>query len=226
MRIFLAGAAGVIGQRLVPLLVADGHAVTGTTRSVERAEWLRANGVEPVSVDVFDAAAIHDVVVQTRPDVVLHQLTDLALLADKARIPEALAANARIRDEGTRNLLASARAAGVARVIAQSIAFAYAPGTKPFTENCLIEPSAHGVMSLEAQVLGGPWAGLVLRYGRLYGPGAAEAPAAPACHVDDAAEVARRAIAQGATGVYNVTDADGFCDSGKARAAFNWTPRG
>ena len=226
MRIFLAGAAGVIGRRLVPLLLADGHAVIGTTRSQDRAAWLDAQGVTPVMLDVFDADATGEAMVRARPDVVLHQLTDLALLVDPARLGEARAANAIIRDVGTRHLLAGAQAAGVRRVVAQSIAFAYAPGAKPFRENHPIDANAQGVMSLEGQVLGGGWVGIVLRFGHFYGPGAADVPAAPACHVDDAAEVSRRALTQGDAGIYNVVEADDVCDGTKARAAFDWTPRG
>lgn len=118
---FLAGASGVLGLRLVPLLVAAGHQVTGTTRSAGRAEGLRRLGAEPVVVDVYDRPALVDAVVAARPELVMHQLSDLP--DQPSGSAEVAAANARIRREGTGNLLAAARAAGAARFLAQSLAW-------------------------------------------------------------------------------------------------------
>src|ERR1700690_2492744 len=134
-RIFLAGAAGVIGRRLTPLIMAHGHSVWGTTRSPENCEFLRKLGAHPVVVDVFDAEALSTAVLDARPEIVIHQLTDLAVVHDPAKRSNALARNARIRDEGTRNLVAAAREAGARRLIAQSIACAYAPGPRPHRED-------------------------------------------------------------------------------------------
>src|SRR5512143_3328033 len=100
MTIFLAGAAGAVGRPLSQLLVADGHRVVGTTRSAEKATWLTMIGVEPVIVDVYDAAALQRAVVTARPSVVIHQLTDLPAVYDPATFPAALVGNARVRDEG------------------------------------------------------------------------------------------------------------------------------
>src|ERR1044072_2370631 len=135
MRIFLAGAAGVIGPRLTPLLVLMGHEVTGTPRSAAKAGSIEAMCGRPVIVDVFDAGALKQAVAAARPEVVIHQLTDLPDVNDPANYAATREANARIRIEGTRNLMAAARAAGTRRVIAQSIAFAYAPGPEPHREN-------------------------------------------------------------------------------------------
>ena len=121
MRIFLAGATGVLGVRLVPLLVAAGHQVAGMTRSPEKADSLRVLGAKPVVCDVFDAPALQEAVLAVRPDAVLHQLTDLP--DQMSSIPERAAANARIRRQGTRNLLAAAGAAGTTRFLAQSVAW-------------------------------------------------------------------------------------------------------
>jgi len=163
MRIFLAGASGAIGRRLTPLLLAAGHQVTGTTRSADKAAELKARGVEPLVVDVFDAAALRDAVASTRPDVVVHQLTDLPQVADPTLLRDALARNSRLRIEGTANLVAAARAAGARRLVAQSIAFAYADGPEPHAETDPLvsgegdAPSAvtgRGVRALEAAVLG------------------------------------------------------------------------
>jgi len=126
--VFLAGAAGAIGRPLASLLVAEGWRVVGTTRSPDKAAMLSALGVEPAILDVFDAAALADAVGRTRPWVVIHQLTDLPLGLDPGRMVDALVRNARLRDEGTRNLVAAALQAGVRRLIAQSVAFTYADG--------------------------------------------------------------------------------------------------
>src|SRR5436309_4011950 len=131
MRIFLAGATGAIGKRLVPLLRKTGHHVVGTTRSTAKADALRAAGVEAVVVDVFDAAALANAVSAARPDVVMHQLTDLPPGLDPSRMAEAGPRNARMRSEGTENLVRAALASGVPRLIAQSIAWMYAPGSQP-----------------------------------------------------------------------------------------------
>jgi nucleoside-diphosphate-sugar epimerase len=134
VRIFLAGASGAIGRRLTPLLLAAGHEVTGTTRSTDKAEQLKAHGVEPVVVDVFDAGALRAAVIAARPEIVIHQLTDLPQVIDPASFPDVLARNCRLRIEGTANLVVAARAAGARRLIAQSIAFAYADGPEPHCE--------------------------------------------------------------------------------------------
>jgi nucleoside-diphosphate-sugar epimerase len=134
MRVFLAGAAGAVGRRLVPLLLQAGHSVTGTTRSVDKERELARAGVTPAIVDVFDAQAVLEVVKAARPDAIIHQLTDLPREFDPARIAASYAQNARIRTEGTRNLIAAAEATAVRRLVVQSIAFAYAPGAEPHGE--------------------------------------------------------------------------------------------
>ena len=128
MRIFLAGAAGAIGRRLVPLLLQAGHKVTGTTRTAEKAHELERAGVVPAVLDVFDAGTVTASMRAAKPEVVIHQLTDLPREFDEALIAASYAKNARIRTEGTRNLIATAQAAGARRFIVQSIAFGYAPG--------------------------------------------------------------------------------------------------
>ncbi|GAB3342990.1 NAD(P)-dependent oxidoreductase [Larkinella ripae] len=196
-RIFLAGATGAVGQRLSRLLVADGWDVIGTTRSAAKTALLRALGIQPVVVDVFDAERLNRVVADVQPFLVIHQLTDLPPGLDPAQLPEALVRNAYLREVGTRNLVTAAVRAGAHRMIAQSIAFAYAPGSQPYTEESPLNPESRGVISLEQQVLTAPLAGIVLRYGRFYGPGTGfDQPAAGgAVHVDAAAEAARLALA-------------------------------
>ncbi len=235
MRIFLARASGVIGRRLIPLLLADGHDVTGTTRSAEKAAELKAGGVAPVIVDVFDRRAVHDAVAATRPEAIIHQLTDLPDVIDPARLAEALARNSRLRIEGTSNLVAAARAAGARRLIAQSIAFAYADGPEPHPETDPLNAAegeapgaitARGVRALEEAVLNAPGIeGVVLRYGRLYGPGTWNTPNARApAHVDAAAHAALLALSRGAPGVYNIAEDDGAVSIEKARNELGFEP--
>ena len=232
-RIFLAGAAGVIGRRLTPLLLAHGHSVWGTTRSPDNREFLRKLGAHPVVVDVFDAGALATAVLDAKPEIVMHQLTDLAAVQDPAQRSSALARNARIREEGTRNLVAATRKAGARRLIAQSIAWAYAPGPRPFREDHPLDLNAdgdrlvsvRGVEALERQVLAAsPTEGLVLRYGRLYGPGSGTdtPPSPPAVHVDAAAYAALLAIDHGEPGAFNVADPNDEVSTDKATAALGW----
>jgi nucleoside-diphosphate-sugar epimerase len=174
VRIFLAGATGVIGIRLVPLLVAGGHEVAGMTRSPGKIERLRDLGAKPVVCDVFDADALQEAVVAAGPEAVINQLTDLP--DDPARIQELRAANAQMQRVGTRNLLGAARAAGATRFLAQSVAWPL-PG----------ESGAAGEEHERAVLDAG---GVVVRYGRFYGPGTyyeTDAPPPPRVHVDEAA---------------------------------------
>ncbi|MEU3604496.1 NAD(P)-dependent oxidoreductase [Streptomyces sp. NPDC035033] len=163
MRILVAGATGAVGRQLVPRLEAAGHEVVGISR----------RGPRPV--DVLDAGAVRRAVAEAAPDAVVHQLTDLGA-ADGA-------ANNRVRTEGTRNLVEAARAAGVGRIVAQSISWAYAPGNAPAGESVPLDdtqelPRARivaGVRALETTVAELPEP-VVLRYGILYGPGTWYAP--------------------------------------------------
>lgn len=178
-RIFLAGATGVLGIRLVPLLVADGHTVAGMTRTPEKAASLRMLGAEPVVCDVFERGALEVAIVSFRPDVVIDELTDLP--DDASRVPRYVAANARMRREGSRNVLAAAQTAHASRILAQSVAWQ------------LAGEAGAAVAEHERSVLAA--GGVVLRYGRLYGPGTYfghEAPPSPRIHVDEAA---RRTVA-------------------------------
>jgi len=174
VRIFLAGASGVIGRRIVPLLVADGHEVAGMTRSELNVELLRALGAQPVVCDVFDAAAVKAAVLGFDPELVMHQLTDLP--DDFSHLRDRPGANARIRREGTRNLLDAAAVAGAERFIAQSVAWT------------LAGDGGAAVAEMEQMVLGA--GGVILRYGQFYGPGTyhpSEPPRPPRVHIDDAA---------------------------------------
>ncbi|WP_019632844.1 NAD-dependent epimerase/dehydratase family protein [Actinomadura atramentaria] len=165
MKIFVAGATGVVGSRMIPALVQAGHEVVGTTRRAERAAAVEEQKAAAVVLDVLDADATRAAVAEAAPDVVIHQLTDLA--------DRDFAANSRLRIDGTRNLVDAAKAAGVQRMIAQSIAWLYEPGTEPAVETDPLDPAPQpyeGIAALEAAVAEMP-RGIVLRYGALYGPG-------------------------------------------------------
>jgi nucleoside-diphosphate-sugar epimerase len=229
MRILLAGATGAIGKRLVPLLLEEGFQIVGTTRSPSRAENLRAAGVEPVVVDVFDRASLVRVAVAAHPDIVIQQLTDLPPGLDPSQMAEGTRRNARMRSEGTRNVVAAALEAGVPRLIAQSIAWMYAPGHEPHAEDDALDVDAQetraitvsGVATLERLVLASPPIdGIVLRYGHLYGPGTGtDAPGEPpSLHVDAAAAAALLAIEKGRTGVYNIAEPNSYISTEKARS--------
>lgn len=224
--IFLAGATGAIGQPLCRQLVAAGYRVFGTTRRESKAAVLRELGVEPVVVDVYDAGRLRDVVVAAGPGVVIHQLTDLAPLLDGSQTAATFEANSRLREIGTRNLVAAAAAAGASRMIAESICFTYAPGPLPHREDDPLSEGAHGVRSLEEQVLNGPFAGIVLRYGALYGPGTGVDRRPDRCplHVEEAAEAAVMAISRGRAGIYNIAEDDGTVTIDKAAAELGWKP--
>jgi nucleoside-diphosphate-sugar epimerase len=236
MRVFVAGASGVIGRSLVGTLVRAGHEVTGTTRRPERAEGIRALGAEPVICDALDAAGLRRAVVAAAPEAVIHELTDLPSRLEPRKFKEQLQSTNRLRREGTRNLVAAAREAGARRLLAQSIAFAYEPTGGPVKdEDAPLAIGAPGPMGeaigaiaeLERQVLEA--GGIVLRYGYFYGPGtqlAADGFYAELIrkrrfpvigsgegmwsfiHVQDAAAATVAALERGWPGIYNIVDDD------------------
>ncbi|GFG51918.1 epimerase [Mycolicibacterium agri] len=193
MRIYLAGATGVIGSRLVSLLIDAGHTVAAMTRSANKADLLASIGARPVICDVFDRPALTSAVRGFSPDLVLHELTDLPdRLAD---LPTESLLNARIRREGTRNLIDAVADVTRVKVVAQSVAWAMRPG-----------PEAAAAASLEEAVLA--TGGVVLRYGFFYGPGTyfdGQLPPAPRVHIDVAAARTIEAL-DAPSGILTVVD--------------------
>ncbi len=181
MKVFVAGASGVIGRPLVHQLIAAGHEVTGMTRSEDRAAEIREAGAAAVVCDVFDAAALESTVRQAAPEVVIHELTALPARLDYKAKQDPLAPTNRVRTEGTRNLVAAAKAAGARRLIAESVAFFYKPQGEWVKDEAaplnLEAPGYFGgaaaaLADLEHQVTSAEGIeGVVLRYGWLYGPG-------------------------------------------------------
>jgi nucleoside-diphosphate-sugar epimerase len=231
MRVFVAGAAGAIGRRLVPKLVAAGHHVTATTRSESKFDLLWNLGAEPVVLDGLDAAAVGEAVAHAEPDAIVHQMTALAATSSLRRFDATFAVTNQLRTVGTDNLLAAAQAAGVRRFVAQS----YTGWTNertggpvkseddPFDPNPLKAQrrTLAAIRQLERAVTDAPLEGVVLRYGTFYGPGGEElielvrkrrlpivgdgGGVWSMIHLDDAASASVAALERGG-GIYNVVD--------------------
>jgi len=233
MRVFVAGAAGAIGRRLIPELVRRGHHVTASTRSPDKLALLRELGAAPVVVDGLDGSAVGEAVARAEPDAILHQMTSLAGGADLRHFDGWFARTNELRTRGTAHLLAAARAAGVRRFVAQSYTGwnNTRVGGPVKTEDDPLDPeparaqreTMAAIQYLERTVCGAPLQGLVLRYGNLYGPGSSAELAALVrkrrmpivgegggvwswIHLDDVASATATALERGLTGVYNVTD--------------------
>ena len=246
MRVFVAGATGAIGRPLVPRLLAAGHEVTGMTRSEDRAQSLRGAGAEAVVGDVYDSDGLTRALREARPEVVVNELTDIPPALNPRRFESQMAGLNRIRTEGYRNLVSAAQEAGARRLVAESIAFVYAPAPGAATEDDPLwsdvpEPFAttlRATLDGERAVLDSGLEALVLRYGWFYGPGTQYAPdgattqmirkrrfpivgggtgVSSFIHVEDAADATVAAVAASATGVLNVVDDD-------PAPAYEWLP--
>jgi 2-alkyl-3-oxoalkanoate reductase len=230
MRVFVAGASGAIGSRLVPKLVERGHEVVGSSRSPEKSDQLAALGAEPVVLDLLDPAAVRKAVSAARPEAIIHQATALSGLSDVKNPDRSFAQTNRLRTEGTDALLAAAREAGVGRFVAQSFAgWPYArEGGQVKTEDDPLDPTPvptmretlDGIRHLERAAVDA--GGVALRYGGFYGsPGDAQIELVRKrrfpivgdgggvwsfVHLDDAATATALALEQGATGIYNIVD--------------------
>jgi len=233
-KIFVAGASGVIGRTLCKLLINDGWTVYGTTRSETKVEMLKALGVEPIVVDVYDKEELEKIIVSIKPKAVMHQLTDLPAGLEPSKMEEALVSNAKLREVGTQNLVNASIKAGVKKMIAQSIAFVYEQGELPYTEESALlnfDDAVYGttskaVASLEEQVLNAPFVGVVLRNGLLYGEGTGfDTPVdfvAPV-HVEAAAHAAFLALNCKKSAIYNITDVDERVSTQKAIKELKWS---
>ena len=224
MKILIAGATGVMGRAVIPLLVQCGHSVVGTTRYEEKFEAIALGGAEPILMDALDRTQTGSVLASVRPDLVMHQLTDLA--------DRNFSKNATLRRIGTRNLVDAAMAQGVQRMIAQSISWIHAPGPGPAQEDDpwdldAITPRLTTILSVRELELAVAemrhW--VVLRYGALYGPGTwyardgliskqlrqgelmASSDITSFVHVDDAAQASLQAV-EWASGAYTIVDDD------------------
>lgn len=246
MNVFVAGATGAVGRRMIPLLLQAGHVVTAISRSAERLQPLERLGVKAIVCDVFDAAKLEEAVLRATPGAIIHQLTDLPANMDPRHIRTVYARNNRVRREGTRILVAAARRAAVRKFIVQSMGTWYRPeGSDVKSENDPLwtdapEPigeAVRTVVDMETAVLQGVAQGTVLRYGAFYGPGTWYAQGGEVVRrfqsrtlpiisagggitsfiqIDDAASAAVAAL-NGPPGVYNIADDD------PARAA-EWMP--
>jgi 2-alkyl-3-oxoalkanoate reductase len=230
MRVFIAGASGAIGRRLVPQLIREGHNVIGTSRSAARAEQLRELGAEPIALDLLDRQAVVKAVVESKPDAIVHQATALADLSDFKHFDRSFHQTNRLRTEGTDALLAAAHEAGVRRIVAQSYAsHRYAREGGPVkTEEDQLDPTPVPAMReteaamdhLDKTVTG--VGGIALRYGNFYGDpddGIVQAVRARKfpivgdgagvwsfIHLDDAAAATVLALEHDGPAIYNIVD--------------------
>jgi nucleoside-diphosphate-sugar epimerase len=230
MKVFVAGASGAIGTRLVPQLIDAGHEVIGTARSPENAQRIRALGAHAVVVDLLDARAVREAVLEAEPDAIVHQATALADVRFTRNLDRAFAQTNRLRRDGTDALLAAAREAGVGRVIGQSFAnFRYAREGGPVkTEDDPLEPTPVAGMRESAAAMNyldkviTEAGGMALRYGGFYGA-ANDGLLDPVrkrqfpivgdgggvfsfIHLDDAAAATVLALEHDGPAIYNVVD--------------------
>ena len=227
MRVFVAGANGAVGRRLVPMLVANGHRVTGSTTSGDSMGAIRAMGAEPVVVDGLDGVAIGQAVAAAEPEAIIHEMTALSGTPDFRHFDRWFALTNRLRTEGTDHLLAAAQATGVRRFVAQSFTgwSNIREGSLVKTEEDPLDPhpvtaqreTLAAIRHLERVVLEAPLEGIVVRYGGLYGPGSSDTLGAilrkrmfpvigsgdgivSSTHVDDAASGTLAALERGRRG--------------------------
>jgi nucleoside-diphosphate-sugar epimerase len=236
MRVFVAGGTGAIGKPLIDQLRDAGHEVTVLTRDPAAAGTLIARGIDAITGDALDPASVLKAVVQSRPDVIVNELTNIPRTTNPKHAAREFAATNALRTRGTANLLSAAEQAGVRQVISQSVAFYYAAGPGLATENDpLLEPEISALREILAAIAACETAtlcataftGTVLRYGGLYGPGTQYADggqfdklvksrsfpivgsgngAMSFIHVEDAAQAVVAAISTGAAGIFNIVD--------------------
>jgi nucleoside-diphosphate-sugar epimerase len=230
MRVFVAGASGAIGTRLVPQLIDRGHEVIGTSRSSENAERVRALGAEPIALDLLDPRAVRKAILESEPDAIVHQATALANVRFSRNMDRTFAQTNRLRTEGTDALLAAAREAGVRRFVAQSFAsYRYAREGGPVkTEDDPLDPTplpttreSHAAMRYLDETVTAA-GGIALRYGDFYGA-ANDGLVEPVrkrqfpivgdgdgvssfIHLDDAAAATVLALDKDRAGIYNIVD--------------------
>jgi len=234
MQVFVAGAGGAVGRRLVPMLVARGHPVTGTAATEKGADRVRALGATAVVVDGLDAVGIGEAVARAEPDAIIHEMTSLSGTPDFKHFDRWFAQTNRLRTEGTEHLLAAAQASGVQRVVAQSFTGWSNARTGGWIKTEADDLDANPVEQqretlaairfLERAVLSAPLDGIVVRYGGLYGPGSSDALGdimrkrmfpvigsgdgiVSSTHIDDAAGGTLAALERGRRGeVYQIVD--------------------
>ncbi|MCH7382402.1 NAD(P)-dependent oxidoreductase [Acinetobacter dispersus] len=230
--ILVAGATGAIGYKLCLILKQNGYTVYGMTRSIEKAKFLEAINVIPLIANIFEAEQIKVLMNEIDPDVVIHQLTDLPYGLSPAGMEQARINTARIRKEGTYNLIQALKSKSC-KLIVQSIAFAYIPNQSCYDEqseldlnsvNPVLKLNAEGIHALEQQVQTSGLDHVILRYAKLYG-NATGSLAAKVCkvHVDAAAHAAYLAIEKG-VGVYQIVEDDLIYKNIKAKNDLSFDP--
>jgi 2-alkyl-3-oxoalkanoate reductase len=229
MRVMVVGASGAIGTRLVPQLTGRGHEVIGTFFSPGNAERVRALGAQPVALDLLDPGAVRRAVLETEPEVIIHQATALAGMRFSRSLDRSFAPTNRLRTEGTDALLAAARQAGVRRFIAQSFApYRYLrEGGMVKTEDDPLDPRPPAMMRETTAAMNHldqavtEAGGIALRYGGFYGAPDVMTKAIrkrqypmvgdgsgvmPFIHLDDAASATVLALDHQGPAIYNIVD--------------------
>ena len=226
MKVFVAGATGALGRQLVPRLVANGHDVTGMTRTESKRDLVRSLGARPAVADALDPDAVAQAVAEAEPDVIVHELTGLSGSFDMRHIDRVFELTNRLRTEGTDHLLAAGRAVGARKFVAQSFAGYTIENDPPEQLRGLLD----AIRYLEDAVTSIDWGeGIVLRYGGFYGPGTSLSADPQAdftapirkrrfpvvgsgdgtwsfIHIEDAATATVAAVEHGKPGIYQVTD--------------------
>jgi nucleoside-diphosphate-sugar epimerase len=233
MKVLVAGGSGVVGRQLVPQLVERGHDVAATTTKPHNLEVLRALGARPVLLDGLDGAAVGETIAKIAPDAIINEMTALAGAPDFRHFDRWFARTNELRRRGTENLLAAARASGVARFVTQSYTGWTIDDEGPLvaTEDAAFDPdplpaqraTLEAIRAMESMVLAAPLDGIVVRYANLYGPKALEASTALLrrrrfpiigagdgvwswLHVEDAASATVAALERGVAKIYNAAD--------------------
>lgn len=224
-KIFIAGATGAVGYPLVQLLMEAGkYEVYGSTRNIDRASILRKMGVTPIIVDVYDAKMLKAELQKVKPDFVIHQLTDLPYGLPKDRMPDAQLKNARIRTEGTFNLIGAIGKIKLEGFLVQSIAFMYGEGHLPHLE---AEPNGTETLrSFEKMAIDAQENSKIMRYGRFYGPKTGFDNLDLPCrvHVEAAAHACELLLNRGNGKVYNICEDSEYASNEKIILDTNWNP--
>lgn len=223
-RVFVAGASGAVGLPLCQLLIDEGFEVYGTTRKTETAKLLSSIGVKPVVVDVYDKEMLKESLQRAKPDYVIHQLTDLPYGLPQDKMEEGRRKNERIRLEGTANLIEACGGLSIQKFVAQSIAFMYAEGKLPHTEEDTLASDA--LRKFESLVLGLDGVGVILRYGRFYGPRTGVESVAEPCrvHVLAAAKACLLVLLKGYSHIFNVVEDVEYASNWRIIQETGWDP--
>jgi nucleoside-diphosphate-sugar epimerase len=223
--VFIAGASGAVGLPLVKLLVREKkYKVIGTTRSKEKAKILHELGATGVIVDIYDVQRLQEVLRTARPDIVIHQLTDLPFGLPVDKMAAGQITNARIRTEGTRNLIEAIATLELEQILVQGIGFMYSEGPLPHVEADSM--TTVGLQQFEGLALNSGHKTTIMRYGRFYGPKTGFERVDQPCrvHVEAAAYACQLLLSEGKTHIYNICEDSDYASNQKVLNDTHWDP--